>query len=314
MAEQLFRTTLKLKPQNSPINYQSSVTLIGSCFSENMHKKLAYYGFQTNTNPFGILFHPIAIEKTLKTCVYLKKYSKEDLFYFNELFHSFDLHSEFSNPSEEDLLYQINQIITETHSKLKTTTHLIITLGTAWIYEKEGEIVANCHKVPQKEFNKKLLSIKEISASLKRIKELIQSINPAIQIIYTVSPIRHLKDGFTENTLSKSYLIAAIHQVTNTKNNWYFPAYEIMMDDLRDYRFYEKDMLHPNEIAIDYIWHYFKNVWIDKHTESLQNEIEKIRKAKMHKAFQPNSTAHQQFIKEIEARSFQIESKFHIKL
>jgi len=287
---------------NKKIDYSSNLFFLGSCFTENIGNKFEYFKFQNSINPFGILFHPIAIEKLITDSINQKKYTDADVFFYNERWHCFDVHSDLSHPSKEVLLEQLNVAIDTTHQQLKNTTHLIITLGTAWVYRQieSGKIVANCHKVPQKKFLKELLSVDKITASLEKSIALVKSVNPKIEVIFTVSPVRHLKDGFTENSLSKAHLIAALHQVVEPRNHaHYFPSFEIMMDDLRDYRFYKSDMVHPNETAINYIWEYFKNTWVDEKSFQLMGEIDTIQKGLAHRPFNEASEQHQQFLENL---------------
>ncbi|WP_372746397.1 GSCFA domain-containing protein [Lutibacter sp.] len=294
-----FRTNIQLKKEDNQIDYNSKLVLIGSCFSENISTKLSYYKFKTHSNPFGILFNPIAIEKLIYNAINLQKYSEKDTFQLNERWHCFDAHSDLSAVKKEDLLHNLNSAIKLTHEHLKNASHLIITLGTAWVYRfiETEKIVGNCHKVAQKKFLKKMLSVDETSASIQNISSLIKEINPTATIIFTVSPVRHLKDGFIENTLSKAHLITAIHQLIENNNQlYYFPSYEIMMDDLREYRFYANDMVHPNETAINYIWEQFQNVWIDEKTKAVQKEVETIQRGLAHKPFNSNSEQHKQFL------------------
>ncbi|GAG96622.1 unnamed protein product, partial [marine sediment metagenome] len=192
----------------------------------------------------------------------------------------------------------------------------IITLGTAWVYRfiETNELVGNCHKVPQKKFLKELLSIDEIVVSLENIISLIKDFNPKTTILFTVSPVRHLKDGFIENSQSKAHLLAAIHQVientTSGARIHYFPSYEIMLDDLRDYRFYKRDMIHPNLTAIDYIWEKFQQAWLDDKTTSIMKEVDTIQKGLAHIPFNPKSEQHQQFLKNLQHK-IQVLKKLH---
>ena len=246
------QTQVPLQTADDQFDYQSQMLLLGSCFVENIGKKLDYYKFRSLQNPFGILFHPIAIENLLSKSIQAFNYTTEDVFYHNELWHSFDAHSDLSDVSREELLRKLNDGLKDTRKQMAISTHIVITLGTAWVYRKleSNTNVANCHKVPQKEFSKDLLSVENIVESLESIVELIQSANPTAQIIFTVSPVRHLKDGFVENQQSKAHLISAIGKVLSSRAQsrvkHYFPSYEIMMDELRDYRFYKTDMVHPN--------------------------------------------------------------------
>ncbi|MDC9723690.1 MAG: GSCFA domain-containing protein [Urechidicola sp.] len=300
-----FRTQIPNAKALNQIDYDSSILLLGSCFTENIGNKFLHFKFRANINPFGILFHPKAIEKLITYSINQKKYTDADVFFYNERWHCFDVHSDLSKPLKEQLLENLNAAIQSTHQQLNSSTHLIITLGTSWIYRQiESDIiVANCHKVPQKKFLKELLSVDEITASLENIIALVKSVNPTIEIIFTVSPVRHLKDGFTENALSKSHLISAIHRVVEPRNHiHYFPSYEIMMDDLRDYRFYKSDMIHPNETAIEYIWQQFKNTWIDNNSFELMDKIDTIQKGLAHRPFNATSEKHQQFLENLQLK------------
>ncbi|TDE06217.1 GSCFA domain-containing protein [Flavobacterium hiemivividum] len=294
-----FRTQIPIKKTRSPIDYYSKIMSLGSCFAVNMSEKLDYFKFQNSCNPFGILFHPLAIEKLISYAVEKKIFTEADIFFHDERWHFYNAHSDLSNADPIELLAVLNGIIQSTQKQLTEVTHVIITYGTAWAYRniESNEIVANCHKVPQKQFEKQLLSTDVIHNSIQKTIDLIQSINPEARIIFTVSPVRHIKDGFVENQWSKSSLIAAIQQILNPKSEIlnYFPSYEIMMDELRDYRFYAEDMLHPNQVAIDYIWKRFKETNILETALATMEEVEIIQKSLSHKPFNPNSESHQKF-------------------
>ncbi|WP_298554071.1 GSCFA domain-containing protein [uncultured Algibacter sp.] len=299
------------KQSNNLIDYESNILLIGSCFSENIGDKLEYFKFQSVQNPFGILFHPKAIQTLIENTVNQKVFSEDDVFFHNEQWHCFDAHSKLSNTSKEELIRQLNNSINVIASQLSKTTHIIITLGTAWVYHfnKANKTVANCHKVSQKEFTKKLLSVEEVTASLDSIVDLIRKVNSKVSIIFTVSPIRHLNDGFVENTQSKAHLISAIHQVVKNQS-FYFPSYEIMMDELRDYRFYSEDMIHPNQLAINYIWNTFKNVWVSDESSKVMDDVDAIQKGLQHKPFNPQSQSYKAFLQNIEAKTKTLQSQF----
>ncbi|MEP2689727.1 GSCFA domain-containing protein [Maribacter dokdonensis] len=305
-------TEIPLSKANNPIDYSSQLLLLGSCFSENIGAKLSYYKFQGIQNPFGILFHPLAIERIIEKSVNQEFFTEEDVFNENEQWHSFDAHSSLSNPSKAQIIEDLNNAISRTSTQLNTASHIIITLGTAWVYRKtsSNKVVANCHKVPQSNFTKELLSVEEVVKSLKRVITFVQSLNPTVQFIFTVSPVRHLKDGFLENQRSKAHLIAAIHQVLNEDRVSYFPSYELMMDELRDYRFYAKDMIHPNETAIEYIWEKFVEVWLASNTSSTMKKIEKIQKGMLHKPFNENSDQHQKFLVKLNVLKSEIQTEF----
>ncbi len=303
---------LKKQPHNQ-VDYHSNILLIGSCFSENIGAKFNYYKFKSLQNPFGILYHPQAIEKLFLNAINEKVYDESDVFHHNERWHSFDAHSDLSSTSKEDLLGNLNGAVNQTYQQINRATHIIITLGTAWSYRfiESDEIVANCHKIPQKKFLKEIQSVKSIIESLEAIIELIKSVNPKVAILFTVSPVRHLKDGFEENTQSKSHLITAVHQVVEPGNNlYYFPSFEIMMDELRDYRFYAGDMLHPNNVAIDYIWEYFKTAWISKEADETMQEVDAIQKAMKHKPFNPESEEYKELLRQLEDRKKVLTAKY----
>lgn len=302
---------IKKETRNS-INYNSKLLLLGSCFSDNIGNKLAYYKFQSKQNPFGILFQPKAIETLITNAINEKVYTNEDLIFQNERWHCFDAHSNLSSVDKNELLSNLNSAILSTNKNLQEATHLIITLGTSWVYRfiETDIVVANCHKIPQKKFLKELLTIDEITQSLEGIIELIKTINLNINVLFTVSPVRHLKDGFIENTQSKSHLIAAIHNIIDErKNTFYFPSYEIMMDELRDYRFYNEDMVHPNNIAINYIWSKFSEAWFSDDSKETMLKVETIQKGLAHRPFNEKSELHQQFLKKIEQKIIKLKEE-----
>lgn len=306
------QTNIKLKKQeHNLIDYNSKLLLLGSCFSENIGSELEYFKFQSVSNPFGILFHPKAIETVVLKALQQKKYTDSDVFFHNEQWHSFDAHSVLSNTSKEGLLKNLNAQLLLLEKSILESTHIIITLGTAWVYNliEENKIVANCHKVPQKAFKKTLLSIESIERNLQNCLENIKKLNKHATVVFTVSPIRHIKDGFVENMQSKSHLISAIHQVVN-KDVLYFPSYEIMMDELRDYRFYKSDMLHPNNTAIKYIWHKFQDVWMSIETQKIMDEVNVVQRGLQHKPFNSESQAHQKFLFSLNVKKESLISQF----
>jgi len=307
-----FRTAIKLQPENNSIDYNSSLLLLGSCFSENMEDKFDFFKFDQYTNPFGIIFQPKAIEKALFNCVDQKEYFKEDLIQHGDIWLSLHHHSKFNNRDPKLVLHDINKHIDQGYKTLKRASHIIITLGTSWAYrwKEDDSFVANCHKIPQANFKKELLSSEQILQSLQNMVRKVQSLNKDVKFIFTVSPVRHLKDGFVENNLSKALLLKAIHEITDDSNIYYFPSYEIMMDDLRDYRFYKRDLVHPNEEAVDYIWDLFKNTWISEKASEAMQEIEEIQRALGHKPFDPESEAHQLFLSQLKYKIQNLSLKY----
>ncbi len=302
-----------LKESRHPIDYNSKLFLLGSCFSENIGNQLEYFKFQSKQNPFGILFHPKAIESIVTHAINDKEFIENDVFLLNERYHSFDAHSQLSNASKEEILKNLNQAVESTKEHIQESTHIVITLGTAWVYRhiESDVIVANCHKVPQKKFLKELLPPEEIASSLEAVIALIRDVNPKVNFIFTVSPVRHLKDGFVQNQQSKAHLISAIHQVVDLRKRlFYFPSYEIMMDELRDYRFYAEDMMHPNVTAIRYIWEKFSESWISETAERTMKQVGSIQKRLQHKPFNPNSEEHQKFLKKVSIDIQEVQQQF----
>jgi hypothetical protein len=308
------QTQIQLQPEKyNPIDYHSKIVLIGSCFVEHIGNKFEYFKFQNLKNPFGILFHPLAIENLILNAMNKKEYTETDLFFLNEQWHCYEAHSVLSNSSKSVVLKDLNDQIKSTHDSILNASHVIITLGTAWVYRHidTDQIVANCHKVPQKQFIKELLSVETISELLHAIISLIKSVNPKAVLMFTVSPVRHLKDGFAENSRSKAHLIAAIHEVVEPRNQiHYFPSYELMMDELRDYRFYEEDMVHPNTLAINYIWEKFKDVWITKEASKTMEEVDTIQKGLLHRPFNKDSEAHKKFLQDLTAKQQHLKAQF----
>ena len=309
-----FQTTIPIQKSDFLIDYSSKLVSFGSCFAENMGNKFHYFKFSILTNPFGIIFNPISLEKIILRSIHKKYFTEKDIFYHNEAWHCYEVHSELSNPDKAEFLITLNQLIDTTNVHIEKLTHCLITFGTSWAYKhiESDEIVANCHKVPQKHFVKKLLSVSEIEASIHNIISEIQSINPNAKFIFTVSPVRHIKDGFVENSVSKAHLIAAIYNILSAPAlaAAYFPSYEIMMDELRDYRFYAEDMLHPNQTAIDYIWMKFSENYINETELETMQQISEIQKSLKHRPFNPNSESHLKFQENLDHKINAIVAKY----
>jgi lysophospholipase L1-like esterase len=308
-----FRTQVPIPTFNHPIDYSSRIVSLGSCFAVNIAEKFDYFKFQNTVNPFGILFHPLALEKFIGFAVNKTLFTDSDIFFHNERWHCFDAHSEISNSDKRTFLEELNSKIAASKISISDASHCIITLGTAWVYRnlESDAIVANCHKVPQKQFKKELLAIADITRSIRNIIQLLQQGNPQLQIIFTVSPVRHIKDGFVQNQQSKSHLIAALHEVLNdAENAVYFPSYEIMMDELRDYRFYSEDMLHPSKTAIDFIWERFTSAFLTDNARNLTTEVDSIQRALSHRPFDAESTAYKRFLETVSTRINTLQKQF----
>jgi len=306
-----FRTEILLKKANRQIAYPNNVMLFGSCFAENIGNLLKINKFNVDINPFGVLYNPLSIENSLRILLEKREFSEKDLFLYNGVWNSFSHHGSFSNISLNDTLQSINNKVITSSEKLSNIDFLLITFGTAYVYEKDGNIVANCHKLPEKEFQRRRLEVSEIVDCYAKLIADIQKANPNFRIIFSVSPIRHWKDGAHENQISKSILLLAIDELQSKFENIdYFPAYEIVLDELRDYRFYEEDMLHPNLLAINYIWEKFSEVYFSAETQNIQKEIAQIIKAEAHRPFNPQTAEHQSFLKDLEIKKTDIQKKY----
>lgn len=267
------------------LSYEDKILFIGSCFAENMGQKFSRYGFSSLVNPFGILFNPISIANCLERSVENEPISEKELVFHNGLWHSYLHHGVFSRKEKEDCLDECNKSISSTHSFLEETNVLIITFGTAFVYHtKEGMAVANCHKIPGTEFTKRLSTVEEIADCYKKFITDIRKVNPEIKILFTVSPIRHWKDGYRENQVSKSTLHLAIQELESRfPFVHYFPSFEIVMDELRDYRFYAEDMQHLTKTTVDYIWERFSETYFSPKTSTIISSVEKYRRMEEHR-------------------------------
>ena len=292
--------SIDFKATFKPIGYENKMVLFGSCFSEHIGDLLSYYKFQSLSNPFGILYNPRSISKAIHRTLEQRYYSEEELVYFNERWLSFDHHSSFSNTNKEAALSKINSQLDQSYEYLKQARTIIITFGTAYYFTlaDTNEVVGNCHKMPAKNFNRSKLTTEEIISDYKELIKLVDQVNPNIQCLFTVSPIRHWKDGAANNNWSKSTLICAVHQLVQDFDNvHYFPSYEIMMDELRDHRFYKEDLIHPSEQAIEYIWRRFMESAVNDQSNELYKQIDEVKRACAHKPFNYQSDQHQVFIK-----------------
>ncbi|TDN87125.1 GSCFA family protein [Salegentibacter sp. 24] len=308
-----FRTKIPIHQGELKIDYESKIFLIGSCFVENIGKKLDFYKLKNLQNPLGILFHPLAIAKFFQKLIENSFYCEKDIFQYQERWHCFDAHSSLSHSNADELLKNLNSALVNGRQFLQDSSHVVITLGTAWSYfhlEKQ-QIVTNCHKLPQKFFRKELQSSEEIQFAFDGILENLKQLNPKIEVIFTISPVRHIKDGFIENQRSKAHLIYAVHQICEANENTnYFPAYELMMDELRDYRFYAEDMLHPSQKAISYIWERFTETWFSKASFSVLKDVENIQKGLRHRAFNVNSEAHSRFLERLNSQISRLKKQY----
>jgi hypothetical protein len=308
-----FRTILPFVSSAFEITHADKLLSIGSCFSENIGDQLLNNKFPIIVNPYGILFNPISIIQSLQQIINNKQFSESDIFYHNQHWQSFYHHGRFSNINKTTCLNNINNAITTSNQQVQNLDYLILTLGTAnvFVHKKSNQIVANCHKVPNSEFERKRLNVDEITTAFEPIFNQLKTINPKLKIIFTVSPVRHIRDGLVENQRSKATLLLAIDTlVAQYDFASYFPAYELVLDDLRDYRFFNADMIHPSKLAIDYVWNYFSEIYFSNKTKQIIHQIDKIIQAKNHRPFDEDSKMHQNFIQNQIDKIYQLKKQY----
>ncbi len=297
------RTELKISPSSQKISLKDPVLLTGSCFSENIGHKLEINKFKTLINPFGTLYNPHSLFKLLKKAIINDATLEENNIIFNQgVYRYLDFHSSISHPSRINLEALASGAIRNTSKFIFAARWLVVSFGTAIVYRyrKTNEIAGNCHKLPPDNFIRQFMTVGEIIKESEAVFRLISGLKNNLQVILTVSPVRHLKEGFEDNQLSKSVLRMACSEIAGMfQNISYFPSYEIMMDDLRDYRFYNEDLVHPSAVAIDYIWEKFCEKYMDKESLSFMKQWNKILNAMNHKPFHPESREYKQFLNQI---------------
>jgi len=297
----LFRTEVEIPQFSKKLDYKKCSILIGSCFSENIGLKLTERCFEVDVNPFGILYNPASVSNSIDILTEKREFTERDLFFSNGRWNSFYHHSRFSSQDKWSALKDINLRIANASHNLQKCSFLFITFGTAWVYDylKTGQTVSNCHKLPAKEFRRKRLSPDDIIEKWEKLLEKLFKINPQLQVIFTVSPIRHIKDGAHENQVSKSVLLVAIDELVKLfkdRGVSYFPSYELVMDELRDYRFYDSDMVHISETATDFIWDKFSEALISAESRNIIAEILKLRRAASHIPFNRDGNDYKMFL------------------
>ncbi|MFW5886194.1 MAG: GSCFA domain-containing protein [Bacteroidota bacterium] len=293
-----FRTEIIIPRKNISFHHENKILLSGSCFTENIGNKLKEGKFQVDINPFGVVYNPSSVADGINMLIDQKVFQENELNFSNGLWYSYDHHGIFSSSIKEKCLEGINKRILFSSGYLKETRTIIITFGTAWIYKlkETGKVAANCHKTSPNFFDRVLLTVEEIVSIYTKLLKRLKVVNNEIDFIFTVSPVRHWKDGATANQVSKSILILAIHELKKIfPGIEYFPSYEIVIDDLRDYRFYNEDMVHPNNQAIDYIYEKFLSAYTGQNTRKIISRVEKFSKAKKHKPFNPETIEYKSF-------------------
>lgn len=301
----MFQTKVEIPTTSLTINYTTAILTLGSCFAENIGRKLQEVYFDTEVNPFGVLYNPVSIINSLELLLENKEFTRKDIFESRSLWHSFSHSSLFSAVSAEDCLNKINSGMSAAGSFLGRADVLMITFGTAWVFEekKSGRVVSNCHKLPAADFYRRRLSVEEIVDGYTNLINKLLLKRPELKLIFSVSPIRHWKDGAHENNLSKSTLLLAIDRLKKRfEQVRYFPAYEIQLDELRDYRFYASDMLHPSDVAVDYIWQRFSQTYFNPITQRVKKDVELLVSDLSHRPLQPDSEEFKKFCINVEKR------------
>ncbi len=313
-----FRTEVQIAAAEKKVEIEDVIFTIGSCFSTEMAALFSQGQLQTFSNPFGTLFNPFSINKALKKIHSAEVYTQDDLINFDDTAISLDHHTQFNSRFPHQTLEKINTEIEAANQFLQITNWVIITYGSSFIYEfiPRKRKVANCHKIPGKYFEKNLMTHQEIVEAIKESISLLKDIcKEDVQILFTVSPVRHTKDGMVENAHSKAKLLTAVHEVVSESEDChYLPVYEIMMDDLRDYRFYKEDMLHPNSQAVNYIWEKFKTAYFSEETTAFIDENFKINKALKHNATDTKSAKYLEFVKALEEKIKKQQAKVRHKI
>ncbi len=284
------------------IDYNSRLMMLGSCFAENMGSKFSYYKFDVDVNPCGIIYNPLSVANVLWLIVEGKQFEKSDLRQVGGKWVSLYHHGAFSSTDPDECLRRINDRLTKATGELRTLDLLVITWGTAWVYRytRENIVVSNCHKIPSQEFERSRLSVEDIVKEYLVLIGRLREINPGLRILFTVSPIRHWKDGAHGNQLSKATLLLAIDRLREELQHvYYFPAYEIVLDELRDYRFYADDMLHMSGFTVDYIWERFLYSFISPEVLGLMNQIGRVNKGVAHRPFDPQSEEYHRLVKKM---------------
>lgn len=293
-----FRSELAIRPFDFQVSHKDKMIFVGSCFSANIGEKLQALGYDVMLNPFGVLFNPLSMFENIRRAVCGSVVSEKEFVFSEERWNHWQFHGSMGRKNKNDLVQAINLVDEAVKQRLSEASVLFLTLGSAWVYEhpEQGIIVGNCHKVAQDQFRKRLLSVHELLEAWHRLKAELYTVNPSLKVVLTVSPVKHLRDGISENLISKSTLLLFSHQTEEL----YFPAYELISEDLRDYRFYEGDLAHPNELAINYVWEKFAPAFFSKEELQLNERIQKLVNKKNHRPLFPDSASSEAFVVKLE--------------
>ena len=302
------------KPVSMPaLHYGEDMLMLGSCFADQMGKRLMNAKFQCDVNPYGTLYNPCSISRALREIIEGKAYLAQDLYFYNGCWHSAMHHGDFSKVQQTETLRLINERISRAHQHLGSLKHLFITFGTAWVYEREGSVVSNCHKRQESDFLRRRLSVEEIVDDYAELTTMLLAKYPDMDVTFSVSPIRHIRDGLHENQLSKATLLMAIdtlQEKLHSERIHYFPAYEMMMDEFRDYRFYATDMVHPSEVAEQLIWERFVEYTMSAATKEQMKEVENVERMLSHRPLHEETEAYKQFFKQLIQKIDQLTDKY----
>jgi hypothetical protein len=307
-----FRIPLRPAKLPSFIGFDDGVLLSGSCFTEHMAERMRQHKFRVLENPNGVLFNPLSIASSVVRAIDAEPYTKSDLFHANGLWSNWDFHGRFSDPDAERALESMNASVERAHGFLRETRWLFLTLGSAWVYQlTDGRIVANCHKSPDALFTRRLLTPEEVLSALDTLVHRVFRVNADIMLILTVSPVRHMRDGYVENNRSKAVLLQAVHHLAGKfEGIHYFPAYELVIDDLRDYRFFAEDMVHPNHQATAYVWERFAESAFSGPTREAMKEIARLGAAMAHRPLHRGSSAHRDFMRSCLEKARDLSARF----
>jgi hypothetical protein len=303
-----FHLQFPVRESETKLNYRDPVLLMGSCFAESIGSRLQNAGFDTDINPNGILYNPVSLASALESYYNGQAATEKDIVRIKDVWYSSQHHGEFASADPEQLLEKINQRRKLVHERIGSITWLCLTLGSAFAFRtKDGEVVANCHKQPADLFEKILISHEQSYDSLKSAIAFFRSKNPALKVLLTVSPVRYVRDGVVENNLSKAILLQTVHRLCAEQNDChYFPAYELLIDDLRDYRFYKSDLVHPTEQAVDYIFEKLRSSWLDEESKKIYDIVYAYNAAAAHRPLRPESAEAKAFAEQLQKRKTDI--------
>ncbi len=313
MSGPVFRTEIRLTPSPWKIAHPDRIFCIGSCFAEHLHQQFRASGFHSACNPCGIVYNPLSIGIQITRILQGKDWEENDLIHYRGLYHGLHHHGSFSSSEQEACLSRMNDSLGDAQDWFDRTDVLVLTLGTAIWYKHQasGQAVANCHKIPAGEFERRFMSPEEVVQSVEGWLPELQKRRPGIKIILTISPVRYLKEGFRDNSISKATLVLAAEQLSRLYDNvFYFPAYEILLDDLRDYRFYKEDMVHPSDQSVQYIWSGFQSVYFSTETRQMVNEVSKLNEARSHRPLHPGSPEHKTFMTRLKILEKELKAKY----